>query len=141
MHAIVRLVLCVSWLHSDSSLHRLATSALTPVSVCFHRLGAFFVFVGSLFVVFSVLFCFFFFLMIRRPPRSTLFPYTTLFRSVFVAVDVPHAGAERPIDEDGIRLEKTEVTFDAKGHRPPPAVNQPAREGRALAVEIGRAHV
>src|SRR5256885_16322320 len=29
---------------------------------------------------FSVLF-FFFFLMIRRPPRSTLFPYTTLFRS------------------------------------------------------------
>src|SRR5207248_9867405 len=31
----------------------------------------------------SVLFViFFFFLMIRRPPRSTLFPYTTLFRSV-----------------------------------------------------------
>src|SRR2546422_4396928 len=29
----------------------------------------------------------FFFLMIRRPPRSTLFPYTTLFRSgVFAAV-------------------------------------------------------
>src|SRR5258708_27350514 len=26
-------------------------------------------------------YCFFFFLMIRRPPRSTLFPYTTLFRS------------------------------------------------------------
>src|SRR5260221_12423351 len=31
---------------------------------------------------FSLLF-FFFFLMIRRPPRSTLFPYTTLFRSGF----------------------------------------------------------
>src|SRR2546425_10343847 len=30
--------------------------------------------------LFSSLF-FFFFLMIRRPPRSTLFPYTTLFRS------------------------------------------------------------
>src|SRR5256885_142270 len=29
------------------------------------------------------LFFFFFFLMIRRPPRSTLFPYTTLFRSPF----------------------------------------------------------
>src|SRR3989440_5806372 len=29
----------------------------------------------------SVVFSFFFFLMIRRPPRSTLFPYTTLFRS------------------------------------------------------------
>src|SRR2546422_670623 len=31
--------------------------------------------------LFSYLFLFFFFLMIRRPPRSTLFPYTTLFRS------------------------------------------------------------
>src|SRR2546430_12519753 len=29
----------------------------------------------------TCLFFFFFFLMIRRPPRSTLFPYTTLFRS------------------------------------------------------------
>src|SRR5260221_8191638 len=28
---------------------------------------------------------FFFFLMIRRPPRSTLFPYTTLFRSLWTA--------------------------------------------------------
>src|SRR3712207_7495019 len=28
----------------------------------------------------------FFFLMIRRPPRSTLFPYTTLFRSVYEAL-------------------------------------------------------
>src|ERR1039457_2712585 len=28
-------------------------------------------------------FFFFFFLMIRRPPRSTLFPYTTLFRSIY----------------------------------------------------------
>src|SRR2546421_11224483 len=31
---------------------------------------------------FTFYFFFFFFLMIRRPPRSTLFPYTTLFRSV-----------------------------------------------------------
>src|SRR5260363_457834 len=29
---------------------------------------------------------FFFFLMIRRPPRSTLFPYTTLFRSGFCSI-------------------------------------------------------
>src|SRR5256885_8908819 len=29
---------------------------------------------------------FFFFLMIRRPPRSTLFPYTTLFRSIRAGV-------------------------------------------------------
>src|SRR3972149_9515679 len=31
-------------------------------------------------------FFFFFFLMIRRPPRSTLFPYTTLFRSLCCTV-------------------------------------------------------
>src|SRR6267142_6103868 len=31
--------------------------------------------------LFEYLIFFFFFLMIRRPPRSTLFPYTTLFRS------------------------------------------------------------
>src|SRR6266566_6594571 len=30
----------------------------------------------------SLYFFFFFFLMILRPPRSTLFPYTTLFRSI-----------------------------------------------------------
>src|ERR1022692_114845 len=36
---------------------------------------------GSAFALCSF---FFFFLMIRRPPRSTLFPYTTLFRSVFL---------------------------------------------------------
>src|SRR5258708_16918068 len=38
----------------------------------------------------NVAFCyFFFFLMIRRPPRSTLFPYTTLFRSgpVMLVID------------------------------------------------------
>src|SRR5690349_24518235 len=34
----------------------------------------------SLFIHFFLIF--FFFLMIRRPPRSTLFPYTTLFRSL-----------------------------------------------------------
>src|SRR5215216_7550968 len=33
------------------------------------------------FLFFVISFFFFFFLMIRRPPRSTLFPYTTLFRS------------------------------------------------------------
>src|SRR5688572_32986979 len=33
--------------------------------------------------VYGVVLCFcFFFLMLRRPPRSTLFPYTTLFRSL-----------------------------------------------------------
>src|SRR2546427_8007437 len=38
----------------------------------------------------------FFFLMIRRPPRSTLFPYTTLFRSILPG----RAGAEVTIMHD-----------------------------------------
>src|SRR5271169_6977601 len=54
-------------------------------------------------------FCFFFFfLMIRRPPRSTLFPYTTLFRSVGHAcaqrAPVPSATAGPPTDRKSTRL-------------------------------------
>src|SRR5437867_13099039 len=40
---------------------------------------------------------FFFFLMIRRPPRSTLFPYTTLFRSLHAFF----AGIENAADQGG----------------------------------------
>src|SRR5256885_3378251 len=40
-------------------------------------------------------FFFFFFLMIRRPPRSTLFPYTTLFRSRATGVHDFHAAHDR----------------------------------------------
>src|SRR5256885_7444900 len=39
-------------------------------------------------------FFFFFFLMIRRPPRSTLFPYTTLFRSRQAAHHARHGEAD-----------------------------------------------
>src|SRR2546429_6553623 len=38
---------------------------------------------------------FFFFLMIRRPPRSTLFPYTTLFRSVMRFCSPPYRASAR----------------------------------------------
>src|SRR3712207_8635566 len=40
---------------------------------------------------------FFFFLMIRRPPRSTLFPYTTLFRSLQGIPDPPTLTAVRTL--------------------------------------------
>src|SRR5947209_11211337 len=43
-------------------------------------------------------FSFFFFLMIRRPPRSTLFPYTTLFRS---QTGSGHPGPHRRVDGPG----------------------------------------
>src|SRR5947208_13410080 len=53
-------------------------SASAPSSHAFIR-SSFFIFSLHTFFTFS----FFFFLMIRRPPRSTLFPYTTLFRSAY----------------------------------------------------------
>src|SRR2546430_13639286 len=40
--------------------------------------------------------CCFFFLMIRRPPRSTLFPYTTLFRSRHPGRGCPVHGPDEP---------------------------------------------
>src|SRR5256885_249969 len=51
------------------------------------------------------LFLFFFFLMIRRPPRSTLFPYTTLFRSHDgLGIGEQHAyGRRRALDRRGAR--------------------------------------
>src|ERR1039458_10901387 len=47
---------------------------------------------------------FFFFLMIRRPPRSTLFPYTTLFRSHMQL-------SKRPLGSSGVMI--TSVGFGA----------------------------
>jgi len=59
-----------------------------------------FVFWFLVLVCFFVLFFVFFFLMIRRPPRSTLFPYTTLFRSLLGRpTDRPSTA---PIDLDGL---------------------------------------
>src|SRR5205823_12627981 len=55
--------------HVSLSSHALCIPFFTPSTFTFLSLLSFF----SLF---------FFFLMIRPPPRSTLFPYTTLFRSV-----------------------------------------------------------
>src|SRR2546421_2084407 len=46
----------------------------------------FFLYISSLFHFLL----FFFFLMIRRPPRSTLFPYTTLFRSIVTVHESQH---------------------------------------------------
>src|SRR2546422_8084030 len=46
---------------------------------------------------------FFFFLMIRRPPRSTLFPYTTLFRSKIGNRGIVATLAGTLLDREGLR--------------------------------------
>src|SRR3712207_9273514 len=59
--------------------------------------------------------CLFFFLMIRRPPRSTLFPYTTLFRSdaapalqklKFMGVQISYAQIAAPVAKEAGLFEK-----------------------------------
>src|SRR5256885_11391792 len=55
----------------------------------------------------TLCFFFFFFLMIRRPPRSTLFPYTTLFRSTLMTGILVHrrgAPHHRHRDRPGPRV-------------------------------------
>src|SRR6266851_8065940 len=58
---------------------------------------------------------FFFFLMIRRPPRSTLFPYTTLFRSRAEGrrPDVPgvHLPGYPARDRKSTRLNSSHITI------------------------------
>src|ERR1035438_7826636 len=75
-------------------------------------------------VMVRFLFLFFFFLMIRRPPRSTLFPYTTLFRSVEPFAGLPGPSVDRlleaqqrPVRWHGHRLESAalEAVFIKSG--------------------------
>src|SRR2546427_8850526 len=55
----------------------------------------------------------FFFLMIRRPPRSTLFPYTTLFRSDAVA---GHHAVKPAFAEDGNAVAQLQQFRRLGGH-------------------------
>src|SRR2546430_13463468 len=57
---------------------------------------------------------FFFFLMIRRPPRSTLFPYTTLFRST--RRPGRRAMARGPLAERGRRARIPRRIWNPPGH-------------------------
>src|SRR5690554_7377180 len=79
----------------------------------------------------------FFFLMIRRPPRSTLFPYTTLFRSSLVhecgedGVEVPRCGGDvvaedEPVSDlgEGGLVEGFQLD-DVGAHRRPPIGPRP----------------
>src|SRR5256885_13127065 len=59
---------------------------------------------------------FFFFLMIRRPPRSTLFPYTTLFRSAEGSVEEEEEEEEEEKKEVALeRMELRRLSLPGRG--------------------------
>src|SRR3712207_8666637 len=70
--------------------------------------------------------------MIRRPPRSTLFPYTTLFRSLLVAV----LGGNRDELEDGVSGQPNPTvaaqTGSAAANESPTNVPYPDRKSTRL---------
>src|SRR2546430_12331548 len=61
---------------------------------------------------------FFFFLMIRRPPRSTLFPYTTLFRSRLEGADRRRERLDRLLAEEDRRRRRAIHRSLCARHRP-----------------------
>src|SRR5580698_11274921 len=75
-------------------------------------LAFFFLFITCIIMLFII--SFFFFLMIRRPPRSTLFPYTTLFRSHPLRARPGHLPAEHRVDRHRVRSE--EHTSELQSH-------------------------
>src|SRR5256885_16442023 len=84
-----------------------------------------------------LLFLFFFFLMIRRPPRSTLFPYTTLFRSGELRVVEAGGAFRRRLPDEG---HGTGVAADGVGEFPAgPAGRIQARVIREAAVDAAAA--
>src|SRR2546430_5493347 len=62
-------------------------------------------------------FFFFFFLMIRRPPRSTLFPYTTLFRSLFLVLRAERDHSRRSASDCALRRRRGFESRDRKSTR------------------------
>src|SRR5260221_10940099 len=66
--------------------------------------------------------------MIRRPPRSTLFPYTTLFRSGF-----SEAQSVSQVD-----LRKRGLRIAAERHQPPRRARRAGRSGPAFGRPLGR---
>src|SRR3712207_7433139 len=69
--------------------------------------------------------------MIRRPPRSTLFPYTTLFRSE-LEPDVGGALMDSPLVGERLHEVEAPTTFLGEGH-----VADPGLEARALVDDLG----
>src|SRR5258708_14948017 len=83
----------------------------------------------------SLRYLFFFFLMIRRPPRSTLFPYTTLFRSPVFTVAGKYTSRGWTEWTQGFQFGAAILQFDATGE------SEFLEMGRTRTVEIMAPHV
>src|SRR6266850_8124047 len=90
---------------------------------------------------FSYFFFLFFFLMIRRPPRSTLFPYTTLFRSRAVqprpAPDDRGVVTEQPVAVQLDKIGEHRVDVIERIGAAGMAGDLDALHGRQIAVDLG----
>src|SRR2546427_12636140 len=82
---------------------------------------------------------FFFFLMIRRPPRSTLFPYTTLFRSARQKVQIFKPLIDDRFGEDQI-VSHSDMRIASQNVRNSDELLRRVDDDTDV-VEIGRAHV
>src|SRR2546430_10798227 len=81
---------------------------------------------------------FFFFLMIRRPPRSTLFPYTTLFRSMAVALVTLAAALRRAPVWDPSSTRRSTLPPDTERAAVQALAALPAGAARALLIDLLR---
>src|SRR5256886_9212489 len=88
-----------------------------------------------------IIYCLFFFLMIRRPPRSTLFPYTTLFRSWYSPS--PSPGITRSVNKNSTL--RAAASIWARNAPPTSGPHTPAtlcgRRARERRVTTGRRRV
>src|SRR3712207_8994059 len=86
----------------------------------------------------------FFFLMIRRPPRSTLFPYTTLFRSTEVGGGEVLERAEEPPHRGTGAADDDRAGHAASSAGPPPVATSlsgfPGRIGDRKSTRLNSSH-
>src|SRR3989442_9626595 len=89
------------------------------------------------------LFLFFFFLMIRRPPRSTLFPYTTLFRSMQATLDVHRELRDDSEQPGSVRMAAIKEAYDRVAGKAPQSIigdpDQPIRDRKST--RLNSSHV
>src|SRR2546427_8525789 len=78
--------------------------------------------------------------MIRRPPRSTLFPYTTLFRSAIGREQRPGV-CRRPREGESGVAERVPEPAGHEGALPPEAVRDPAQDRKSTRLNSSHSQI